>query len=48
VGGSIIECLDEGLGEADALVELAEREEPGVVGELAWRWLDHQWRAEEG
>jgi hypothetical protein len=36
----IVEGCGEGPGQADALVELAEGEQPGVAGELARRRLD--------
>ena len=41
------EGVGEGPGEPDALVELADREQPGVAGELTGRWLDNDRRAEE-
>jgi hypothetical protein len=31
----VVQGIREGPGEADALVELADREQPGVAGELA-------------
>jgi hypothetical protein len=43
----VIQRLGEGQGEPDALVELAEGEQPGVAGELALGWLDDEWGPEE-
>ena len=43
----VVEGLGEGPGKADALVELADGEQPGVAGELAWGRLDYDRRAEE-
>src|SRR6516162_11288527 len=43
----IVESGGEGLGKPDALVELADGEQSGVAGQLAWRWLDDERRAEE-
>ena len=43
----IIEGRGEGPGEPDALVELADGEQPGVAGELAGRRLDDERRGEE-
>jgi hypothetical protein len=37
----------EGPGEPDALVERADREQPGVAGELAWRWFEDERGAKE-
>jgi len=38
----VIQRLSEGPGEPDALVELAERHQPGVAGELTWPRLDDE------
>ena len=43
----IIERGGESLGEPDAFIELAKREQSSVAGELAWRWLDLERRAEK-
>ena len=43
----VVEGLGKGAGEPDALVELADREQPGVAGELARRRLQDERRAEE-
>jgi hypothetical protein len=43
----VVEGLGEGPGEPDALVELADGEQPGVAGELARRRLDDQRGAEK-
>jgi hypothetical protein len=43
----VIEGLGTGPGQADALVELADGEQPGVTGELTLRRLDDEWCAEE-
>jgi hypothetical protein len=29
------------------VIELVNRQSPGVTGEWAWRWLDHERRAEK-
>jgi hypothetical protein len=39
-GAGVVEDFGEGPGQADALGELADREQPGVAGERAWRLLD--------
>ena len=38
----IIEGIGKGPGQADALVELADGEQPGITGELTLGWLDDQ------
>jgi hypothetical protein len=43
----VIEGVAEGPGEPDALVELADGEQPCVAGELAGRRLGHERRTEE-
>jgi len=43
----VVASAGEGLGEPDALVELADGEQPGVAGELAWRWFEDERGAEE-
>jgi hypothetical protein len=43
----IVEGAGEAPGEPDALLELADREQPGVAGELARGRLDDERRAEE-
>jgi hypothetical protein len=43
----VAEVVGDGLGASHALVELKDSEQSGISGELAWRWLDHQRRAEE-
>ena len=43
----IVEGLGEGPGQADALVELADGQQPGVAGELTRRRLDDERAAEE-
>src|SRR5262245_64004333 len=43
----VVEGVGEGPGEADALVELADGEQPGVAGELARRRLNDERCAEE-
>ena len=43
----VIEGLGKGLGQADALVELADGQQPGVAGELARRRLDDDRQAEK-
>jgi hypothetical protein len=35
------------MGQADALVEVADGQQPGIAGQLARRRLDDQRRAEE-
>jgi hypothetical protein len=37
----------EGPAEPEALVERADGKQPGVAGELAWRWFEDERRAEE-
>jgi hypothetical protein len=41
------EGIGEGPGQADALVELADGQQPGVAGELTPRRLDHERGGEE-
>jgi hypothetical protein len=43
----VVEGLGEGSGKPDALIELADGEQPGVAGELAWCGLDDERGAEE-
>jgi hypothetical protein len=43
----VVEGVGEGPGEPEALVELAEGEQPGVAGELTRQWLDDKRCAEE-
>jgi hypothetical protein len=43
----IIERASEGPGESDALVKLADRQQSGVAGKLAWRRFDHERNSEE-
>ena len=43
----VIEGFGKALGQADALVELPDGQQPGVAGQLARRWLDDEWGAEE-
>jgi hypothetical protein len=43
----VIEGAGVGPGQADALVELADGEQPGIAGQLARRRLADQRRAEE-
>jgi hypothetical protein len=43
----VVQGVGEGPGEPDALVELADGEQPGIAGELAGGWLDDERRAEE-
>jgi hypothetical protein len=43
----VVEGVGESPGEPDALVELAEGEQPGVAGQLSRRRLDDERRAEE-
>jgi hypothetical protein len=43
----VVQGLGEGPGEPDVLVELADREQPGIAGELARRRFDDERRAEE-
>ena len=44
----VVERFGGGPGEPEALVELADGQQPGIARELPRRWLDHQRRAEEG
>src|SRR5262249_37694014 len=46
-GAGVIEGIGEGLRESDALIELADREQPGIAGELTGRRLDDERGAEE-
>jgi hypothetical protein len=46
-GAGVVEGGGEGLGESDAVVELADGQQTGVTGKLARRGLDHERRAEE-
>jgi hypothetical protein len=43
----VVESLGEGSSQADALVKLADGQQPDVAGELAARGLDDERRAEE-
>jgi hypothetical protein len=43
----VVQGVGEGPGEPDALIEPADREQPGVAGQLARRRLDDQRRAEK-
>jgi hypothetical protein len=43
----VIEGFGKGPSQADALVELADGEQPGIAGELTGRRLDDERRAEE-
>jgi hypothetical protein len=43
----VVQGLGEGPGQADALVERADGQQPGVAGQLARRRLDDQRRAEK-
>src|SRR5690242_10058124 len=43
----VVEGIGEGQGQGDALVELADGEQPGVAGKLASGGLDDEWRAAE-
>jgi hypothetical protein len=42
-----VQGVAEGPGEPDAVIELADRQQPGVAGELARRRLDDERRAEK-
>jgi hypothetical protein len=44
----VVDRLDEGPGELDALIERADRNQSGIAGELSRRRLDHQRCAEKG
>src|SRR5262249_23642813 len=44
----VVDLADEDTNEPGALVEIAEKKRSGISGELARRWLHHEWRAEEG
>jgi hypothetical protein len=43
----VVEGPGEGQGESDALVELADGQQPSIAGELTRRQFDDEWRAEE-
>jgi hypothetical protein len=43
----VIDGVGEGPGQSDALVELADGQQPGVAGELARRGVNNDRRAEE-
>jgi hypothetical protein len=43
----LVEGIGEGPGQADALVELADGQQPGVAAELTLRRLDHERGAKE-
>jgi hypothetical protein len=43
----VIECFGKGPGQSDALVELADGEQPRIAGQLTGRQLDDERRAEE-
>jgi hypothetical protein len=43
----VVEGFGKGPGQPDALVKLADGEQPGVARELGLRWLDDERRAEE-
>jgi hypothetical protein len=43
----VVDRSGEGLGEADALIKLADRQQLGVAGELSRRRLDDERDAEE-
>jgi hypothetical protein len=43
----VVERIGDGPGQADLLGELANRQEPGVAGGLAWRRFDDERGAEK-
>jgi hypothetical protein len=43
----VTECLGKRAGQADALIELADRQQSGISGELPRRRLDHERCAEK-
>ena len=43
----LVEGIGERPGQADALVELADGQQPGVTEELTWRRLNHERGADE-
>jgi hypothetical protein len=43
----VVEGSGEDLSKPDALVELADGEQSGVAGELAWRWVNDERRGEK-
>ena len=44
---AVVQAVGQGPGEPDVLVELADREQPGIAGELAGRRFDDERRAEK-
>ena len=48
VAGASIESVGEDLGEFNMPVERVDGMQSGIAGGLARRWLDYEWRAEEG